>query len=49
MKTRRMNEDEEPESEGKKPHIQKKVEEKFLEQRKIFLWGPLTMTRLRTL
>ena len=39
MKTRRMNEDEEPESEGKKPHIQKKVEEKFLEQRKIFLWG----------
>ena len=41
MKTRRMNEDEEPESEGKKPHIQKKVEEKFLEQRKIFLWGPV--------
>lgn len=39
MRTRRMNEDEEPESEGKKPHIQKKVEEKFLEQRKIFLWG----------
>ena len=39
MRTRRMNEDEEPESEGKKLKIQKKVEEKFLEQRKIFLWG----------
>lgn len=37
--TRRMNEDEEPESAGKKPSIQKTVELKFLEQRKIFLWG----------
>ena len=39
MITRRLHEDEEPEMEGKKPKIQKKVEEKFLEQRKIFLWG----------
>jgi len=39
MITKRKNEDDEPESTGKKPSIQKKVELKFLEQRKIFLWG----------
>jgi ATP-dependent Clp protease protease subunit len=40
MITRRKNE-EEPECEptGKKVTIQKKIELKFLEQRKIFLWG----------
>ncbi|MFA5326455.1 MAG: ATP-dependent Clp protease proteolytic subunit [Prolixibacteraceae bacterium] len=37
--TRRLNEDEEPETSGKKPSIQKTVDLKFLEQRKIFLWG----------
>jgi ATP-dependent Clp protease protease subunit len=39
MITRRLHEDEEPESTGKQPAIQKIVELKFLEQRKIFLWG----------
>jgi ATP-dependent Clp protease protease subunit len=39
MIKKRMNEDDEPEETGKKPSIQKKVELKFLEQRKIFLWG----------
>ena len=39
MRTKRMDEDDEPEVSGKKPSIQKVVELKFLEQRKIFLWG----------
>lgn len=38
MTTRRMNEDEEPDS-SKRPSIHRLVEQKFLEQRKIFLWG----------
>jgi len=39
MIKRRLDEDDEPESAGKKTSIQKRVELKFLEQRKIFLWG----------
>ena len=39
MIKRRLDEDDEPEMPGKKSSIQKKVEVKFLEQRKIFLWG----------
>lgn len=34
-----MDDEDEPEVTGKKPSIQKTVELKFLEQRKIFLWG----------
>jgi len=41
MRSKRMDEDDEPEVSGKKPSIQKTVELKFLEQRKIFLWGPV--------
>jgi ATP-dependent Clp protease protease subunit len=41
MITKRRNQEEEPESSGKKLTLQKKVELKFLEQRKIFLWGPV--------
>jgi ATP-dependent Clp protease protease subunit len=41
MRIKRMNEDDEPETTGKKPSLQKTVELKFLEQRKIFLWGPV--------
>jgi ATP-dependent Clp protease protease subunit len=36
-----MDEDDEPEVSAKKPSIQKVVELKFLDQRKIFLWGPV--------
>jgi ATP-dependent Clp protease, protease subunit len=36
-----MDEDDEPEVSAKKPSLQKVVELKFLEQRKIFLWGPV--------
>lgn len=39
MKTRKMNEEDEPEVSEKKQSIPKQVEHKFLEQRKIFLWG----------
>lgn len=39
MKTRKMDEEDEPEVSGKKQSMQRKVEQKFLEQRKIFLWG----------
>lgn len=39
MKTRKMNEEEEPEVSVKKTSIQRRIEQKFLEQRKIFLWG----------
>jgi ATP-dependent Clp protease, protease subunit len=39
MKTRRMNNDEEPDLMEKKQSIQKIIDLKFLEQRKIFLWG----------
>jgi ATP-dependent Clp protease protease subunit len=39
MIKRRLDEEDEPETPGKKSSIQKKVEVKFLEQRKIFLWG----------
>lgn len=39
MIKRRLDEEDEPEMPGKKSSIQKKVEVKFLEQRKIFLWG----------
>ena len=39
MIKRRLDEDDEPEVSGKKPPLQKKMELKFLEQRKIFLWG----------
>lgn len=39
MKTRKMNEEEEPEVSEKKQPMQRQVEKKFLEQRKIFLWG----------
>lgn len=39
MKTRIMNEEEEPEVSVKKTSIQRRIEQKFLEQRKIFLWG----------
>ncbi len=39
MITKRMNEDEEPESTGKKQSIRNKIEVKFLKQRRIFLWG----------
>lgn len=39
MIKRRLDEEDEPEMPGKKTSIQKKVEVKFLEQRKIFLWG----------
>lgn len=39
MITRRLHKDEEPESTGKQPVIQEIIELKFLEQRKIFLWG----------
>lgn len=41
MRTKRMDDEDEPEVTGKKASIQKKVELKFLEQRKIFLWGPV--------
>lgn len=41
MIKRRLDEDDEPEMPGKKSSIQKIVELKFLEQRKIFLWGPV--------
>jgi ATP-dependent Clp protease protease subunit len=41
MRTRKMDEDDEPEVSAKKPSLQKVVELKFLEQRKIFLWGPV--------
>ena len=41
MRTRKMDEDDEPEVSAKKPSIQKVVELKFLDQRKIFLWGPV--------
>lgn len=34
-----MDDEDEPEVTGKKPSIQKTVELKFLEERKIFLWG----------
>ena len=39
MKTSRMNNCEETEANGKKESIQKLIDLKFLEQRKIFLWG----------
>ena len=39
MIKRRLDEEDEPEMPGKKSSIQKKVDVKFLEQRKIFLWG----------
>lgn len=39
MKTRKMNEEDEPEVSEKKQSMQRQVEKKFLEQRKIFLWG----------
>lgn len=39
MIKRRLDDEDEPESPGKRPSIQKIVEMKFLEQRKIFLWG----------
>lgn len=39
MIKRRLDEDDEPEVSVKQPSIQKIVELKFLEQRKIFLWG----------
>jgi Protease subunit of ATP-dependent Clp proteases len=41
MIKRRLDEEDEPEISGKKPPLQKKMELKFLEQRKIFLWGPV--------
>jgi ATP-dependent Clp protease protease subunit len=39
MTKRRSEEDDEPEVSSKQPAMQKLVEKKFLEQRKIFLWG----------
>lgn len=39
MVTRRTNEQEEPEFQGKRLSLHRMVEKKFLEQRKIFLWG----------
>ncbi len=39
MIKRRLNDEDETEKTGKQPSIQKIVELKFLEQRKIFLWG----------
>ena len=39
MIKRRLDDEDEPEKTGKQPSIQKIVELKFLEQRKIFLWG----------
>jgi ATP-dependent Clp protease, protease subunit len=39
MKSERMNNDQEPDSAEKKQSIQKMIDLKFLEQRKIFLWG----------
>ena len=41
MIMKRRSEDEEPEMAEKKPSMQKIVELKFLEERKIFLWGPV--------
>jgi len=39
MTTKRMNEEEDEEPKEKKIALQKEIEQKFLEQRKIFLWG----------
>lgn len=39
MTTKRMNEEEDEETKEKKIALQKEIELKFLEQRKIFLWG----------
>ena len=39
MTTKRMNEEKDEEPKEKKIALQKEIEQKFLEQRKIFLWG----------
>lgn len=39
MKNSRMDYNEEPESEDKKPSVDKLIDLKFLKERKIFLWG----------